>query len=507
MTTEQPSSTSAAHSAPHWADDCAFFVSRQTRRKLENEKLAKVVLVGGFCGAWNFGDLLQLRAMIDWHRARDGKQVLCPLHVFKYGAGPEYKDKLLQAFGTEDWLYHNPDGAWAHQAIAAFGLVPLREGIRGPVTLHVYGGGFFNRFWGQDNLERIEAVLEETVPRHYIMSGQQVGPEFAGALAQHCQCYRPEIIGCRDQGSVDILRDQGLDALLSGDDALDMLEAAIGDTPPADPSNQNEQDAPATFALCLNSSDYVFAGDETWEAAPGPAVLYKQLDASIRLLGQTLGAQAVPAVIAAYPDERPEIRDTPATVKDACFAQIFPQHTTVDLVDAFVRRRLDDAAAALRRCRLALSTSYHVTLFLELLGIPVYLFAFNDYFRQKRQGLGQTAPTLEEFLAATQQYAEQQRQTLEQRRAVRVGWLAAMSAVLDAAPRDGVLLARATATLGRLHRARQPYDARVQAAIAAEQARVLASQLQTLKASLSWRLTAPLRRLAQAARWRPAKIQ
>ncbi len=79
-------------------------------------------------------------------------------------------------------------------------------------------------------------------------------------------------------------------------------------------------------------------------------------------------------------------------------ARLFPAFEGIDLVGLFLQGRLEGGAASIRSTELVISHSYHVALFAQLLGVPSYLVARNNYYRQKRLGL-QTRPTeLKEFL-------------------------------------------------------------------------------------------------------------
>lgn len=423
-----------------------FFARPETRQKLEDSARPKVILIGSFSGPKNFGDMLQLRSALRWHEMRERGLVICPLHSLARAWPPEHLQELARVFGTDDWLFcdKSSDGTYA----AALGLERLTAGIRGHSTLHVYGGGFFNSLWGQRTLARIEATLDETVPEHYIISGQQVGQEFAARLAAHCRSYQPDIIGCRDEESVTILRQYGLDVQFSGDDAFEELVEAssAGSLPPlADRAHEGESTRP--YALYLNSSPYVLT-------AQTRSTALEEIENCLSLLVQHFGSGTPPLLIEAYRDVNPLIQDTLATIKKTRFATALSASTRLDLVDCFERNCLDEAATMLRQCQLAVSTSYHVTLFLKILGVPVYFLSFNDYYRQKKQGLGDTQTSLEEFLRAPRLPAETKNASVSRHLTARVAWFDQLDAALAAPPQDARLLARARASLEHLQQQR-----------------------------------------------------
>jgi len=128
-----------------------FFARPDTRRKLEDAGQAKVILIGGFTGPWNFGDLIQLSGALRWHTAREPRQMLCPLHGLATAASPDYLGRLYRVFATEDWLFCSRTRD--RERAASLGLEPLSATISGPTLLHVYGGGFFNGMWGERALD------------------------------------------------------------------------------------------------------------------------------------------------------------------------------------------------------------------------------------------------------------------------------------------------------------------------------------------------------------------
>lgn len=397
-----------------------FFARPQTILRLEDPTQAKTILVGSFTGGWNFGDLLQLRGAARWHRQRAPVQTLCPVQGLGAVSTIEQMDRLRLAFGLDDWLFFSPGRAGDTVRAAGMGLQRAPAQWAGPVTLHTYGGGFFNELWGAAALRRIETLFTQRQIAHYAISGQQVGAEFCRRLAEHCRRYQPDIVGCRDQASVDMLRRQGVDAHLSADDAFEELDAAATCAVAGDPP-QTQQ-----FGLYLNSTAYVTAETEAHHAA------MRHLDEALEALARH-APSASPMLIRAYAEDRPHIRDTFTTIQQTRFAALFPQFTTLDLLDHFVRDDLSRAVTRFRQCDYIVSTSYHVTLFSKIVGVPVYLFAFNDYYRQKKQGLGDADLPLTAFLEADHaSLVAQQNAYVVSQRQTRSAWLTLLEQTLAA---------------------------------------------------------------------------
>jgi len=400
----------------HSAAPC-FYATPQTLRLLADGAQRKVMLDGSFTGAWNFGDLLQLRGALRWHAATNGAAV-CAVQGLATLQTPLQLVRLADTFGTSNWLFYSRGHPSHVRRARALGLQPLAAPIAGATALHVYGGGFFNRLWGQGALQRIETLLAYVNPWRYIISGQQIGAEFAASLAEHCRRRRPDVIGCRDLESVALLAQHGVDAQHSGDDALEELFRATSE------STAHKVTAGCDPAIYVNTSDYVLADTD------GPAAAVAAINACLEALAGRCGGDAIPVLIRAFAEEQPGIRDTLSSIAGTRFGELFSAFRVVDLVDMVARGQLAQCVPPLRGCALAVSTSYHVTLFMKVLGVPVYLFAFNDYYRQKKQGLGDDPLTLAQFLAQDRQrtlaaqdgYIDAQRET-------RRRWLQALATV------------------------------------------------------------------------------
>lgn len=394
-----------------------FYAQPQTLRMLADGALRKTILLGSFTGAWNFGDLLQLRGALRWHAANGGDAV-CAVQGLATLQTPLQIDRLKDTFGKVDWLFYSRGQSTHARRAQALGLERMSAPIAGCTVLHVYGGGFFNRLWGQGALQRIETLLGFVTPWRYIISGQQIGAEFAATLAQHCRLRQPDVIGCRDHESAALLARYGVEAQHSGDDAFEELALAV---------TASTGGAAATGrdpAIYLNTSDYVLADGE------GTATAVAAINACLEALAAYCGRDAIPLLIRAFAEEQPGIRDTLSSIGDTRFGEFFSVSRVVDLVDMVARDQLAHCATTLRSCVLAVSTSYHVTLFLKMLGVPVYLFAFNEYYRQKKTGLGDEVISLAEFLALDrQQTIAVQDRYVGAQRATRGRWLQTLRAL------------------------------------------------------------------------------
>jgi len=433
----------------------SFFATPSTLGKLYALDLTKVLLAGGFNGNWNFGDILQLQGSIRWHRARREHAVIAPLHELSRVKDAPYLRHLAGVFGVEDFLFFTsePTAASMQQA-RELGLVPVDpQALKGQASLHVYGGGYFNHFWGHYMVEVVEAVLRAWLPGHYVISGQQISPDFAAEFAAHVQRWHPALVGCRDPLSVKALAEHGLEAKLSGDDALEELTRAAEVAARAGPRVPE----PGRFALHMNRSTYTHsktAGQP--EVTPGVEEL---MNAQLRLLREHLGERATPVVLNAFIDERAMVEDSLTCVRKTDFPVLFPRAEFVDLVGLLLQDHLSQAFERVRGCELLVTSSYHVTLLSKVAGVPAFLGAFNEYYRQKKEGLADGKGSLQDFLASDlAQVAEEGTLYVAQQRELRREWHGALDAILDQALSDVSWMERAAQ---QVERARSDFEERL----------------------------------------------
>lgn len=407
-----------------------FYALPKTKVKLESSLKRIILLTGSFNGYWNFGDLLQLRGAIRWYEINYPEDLVCPFLHLKTIANHKDLELLNRLFATEYWLFYaHHEEIDANQQTEALGLEPLKVlNNQAQALLHVYGGGFFNRFWGHWMLSLIEQLLRLFSVTHYLISGQQVSPDFAGILAKHCQYYQPDLIGCRDPLSVQLLQTHGILASLSGDDAFEELLLYKA---PQEAVTKSLVQA-ESFGLHLNLSGYVYSTRQGMIELSQEHALVQKLNNSFQLLLERFGSTAQPVIVGAYLDDRPELDDSWACIKKTLFTKYFPHFTALDLVGLLIQGKLSGAAITLQQLQLFVAMSYHTALFLKVLGVPTYLLAFNEYYQQKQQGIESCSRSLKDFLKTEpkQILAEQDAYLLSHRQA-RQSWQDSMREVLN----------------------------------------------------------------------------
>ncbi|OIQ53976.1 polysaccharide pyruvyl transferase [Moorella thermoacetica] len=389
-----------------------FYTLPETNRKINSEGASRVVvLAGSFNGYLNFGDLLQLRGALRWHKQHWPGAVLCPLLHLRTVSDEKTLRELIEFFDTPHWLlYAHHSEEDANSRAKALGLEPLRvSDSLTPAILHVYGGGFFNGFWGRWMLDLIEAVLHTFPIGRYVISGQQVGAEFAPVLAEHCRRYRPDLVGCRDPLSVEILTHSGIEAFFSGDDAFEEL-LRYAETPAT--ANVTSLLNPA-FGLHLNLSGYVYSSPTQGDQAQiSDRVISQQIECLLQLLVTRFGPSSIPIIVGSYLDPRHEVQDTWAAVKRTLLTRYLPQFIGLDIAGLLLQGRLEEAIPLLRSLKLFVATSYHTALFLKILGVPTYLLAFNHYYIQKQSGIQETTRSFEELLTIDPETLRKEQETV-----------------------------------------------------------------------------------------------
>ena len=344
----------------------------------------QVLLLGGYGGYANFGDILQLKGVIRWHRAHTG---LKPVLVCFLDSGPdaEFSARLRRWFGVEAVLFAGGDSAEAAQ----FELAALSDAPKIP-WLHVYGGGFLNSYWACVFLPMIERIQDSFSVEHYALSGQQIDPGIVPELTRHFAEYPPVMAGARDRASIEILSRCGAPADYSFDDALEPLLELVKESKCA--ARPGRMDA----WIHLNASHYSLE-NEGGKWTPHVAAMMDKLQAHLAKIG---GKPSSVGVLHAYDDGRAEIVDSLGVVQQLGGAFPFSEYTVVHLAQLATKLwvagepQLDRSLDA----SLAIASSYHVALFTSLLGIPCYLRAHNSYYQQKLAGLGLVDSGLEQFL-------------------------------------------------------------------------------------------------------------
>lgn len=408
------------------------YADQLTREALRTDA-PRLLLLGGYLGYPNFGDILQLQGAIDWHQrpAPQSAPTSPPLHPFPPRepvvvcdiaslTDPRFIDRLRDRLALRHILF------LAHGNAQPPLDGPPLELLDNPAPcrishLHLYGGGYLNRTWGEHMLACAEYLIERFGVGHYVMSGQQAQPAFEDRIREHIARCRPALVGGRDDESVDVLRRAGAPAEYSFDDAAEEM-TRVRDAFLA--TSRASHSPPPSALVHLNVSPYASDAKDAVDALcdrlvtllestaqPGPTKAGttghsasnsggrggEQPDE--RAAHRTNAAPPYAVLLNAYNDERVEhVADTLGVVLRMGDRFPLSDFRVVQLAAlAFngaaptpAMHAASPAADAHSTSPIALVCSYHAAMLCQMLRIPVWLEVRNAYYRQKAAGLGLT---------------------------------------------------------------------------------------------------------------------
>ncbi|QNO37033.1 hypothetical protein H4J02_11270 [Protaetiibacter sp. SSC-01] len=355
-----------------------YYYAREATRRLLESSTPRVYLYGSYEGYNNFGDILQLKNTIAFHRA-DGRFEVVAMVALESVIDADYTLALERWLGVEHVLYTSFDAMDA----SLMGLEAVSRVARGG-AMHLYGGGHLNAMWGARHVRIIRDLIETVGVENYLLSGIQLDADILPELCSIFSVLPPGLIGLRDHPSLELVRGTPFAdaARFSFDDTIETMK------PWADALAAVRSAKPTAFALHLNTTAEYTASRE-------------QHDQARNLVGQVQAARPDHDVVVlhAYDDVREVIRDSLPSLKgfDAFFP--FDSYAVADLA----RMALQLAPGEVRGrgafdVEFGITSSYHTALFLTLQGVPTRIISLNDYYRQKSTIFG-PAVDLELFLA------------------------------------------------------------------------------------------------------------
>lgn len=325
----------------------------------------KALLIGSDFGNGNFGDVLQHLGSVSLVRARTDFAIvsLCVLDAISRHADAA---SLRERYGVDAVVFVTEVPIEADVA-AGLGLCPVQV-LCNLSYVQLYGGGFLNEMWGEFVLGIAEQFLGRLPGVPYAISGQQISSAFVSRVQAHVEKFAPRLVGARDRASLDLVTAGGMLADFSFDDAVEPL---------LDLGRRLELRAGDGAFIHLNTSDYT-----------GNDAALTEMVTHLQLVAARIGSQDRPVLFQAFQDAREVVVDSIETVKrlDAGFP--FADVETVLLVTSMLGAQTEGAQSRLLTGRFGYSSSYHVTLWLQLCGIPCWLRGSNAYYEQKRAALG-----------------------------------------------------------------------------------------------------------------------
>ncbi|KRE99943.1 hypothetical protein ASG87_13195 [Frateuria sp. Soil773] len=361
----------------------------------------KALLIGSDFGYGNFGDVLQHKGAISRVKAASG---LAAVSILTLDAISRYVDTgaLRKDYGA-DALAFVSEMPIASETAAQLQLREVAV-LRNVSYIQLYGGGFLNEMWGDFVLGVAEYFLERLPGAAYVISGQQIAGAYASRVRDHVARFKPQMLGVRDRNSAGLMADQGMRADFSFDDAVEPL---------LELHHKLGLQAGEGAFVHLNTSGYT-----------GNDGAMDEMVAHLRLVADRVGSEK-PTLLHAFQDAREEVVDSIETVKRLESGFPFTDVETVMLVAAIMESGHPGNMRVLTG-RFGYSSSYHVTLWLQLAGIPCWLRGSNEYYRQKRAALG-IEGRFEDFLE--QMHCPDHRENLHERSQ----WVARLEHILGRA--------------------------------------------------------------------------
>lgn len=348
-----------------------------------------MLLVGGYDGSGNYGDVLQVATAIETVGRLPGSPL--PLAIVEHETRAHHRglvDRFAAQLGGAAFLYFEDEGEGP-----AGDLVELQPpAVPARAAIYVYGGGFLNHRWGGRKVEHVAAAerLSRRLRLPLVASGLQVDESAVapGGVA-HELLARASSIGARDARSLEYLRAHLPAAIaetaeLTGDDAVPFLRPAEAESEPV---------------VNLHLNDGIWVSDD-------PDGMAARVASMLEDVGRTVGTPLRLQPVIAYEDPRVSERRAIAALIGRFGSELEGAgYAIADPVD-LLGDAIDGKLAEFRRARLTVACSYHVTLTSLLSGMPTVLFAANEYYEQKALGLRGLFGFADESLLGTSGGAE-----------------------------------------------------------------------------------------------------
>ncbi|QIL89352.1 hypothetical protein GNX18_05925 [Microbulbifer sp. SH-1] len=351
-----------------------YFYAPREKVELLSGSRQKAFLAGGDFGYGNFGDVLQHAGAISVVRDNSSLAVIAVQSIATISKFGDIR-KTQKSYGVDCLLFVS-EAPLKDDCSISLGLEQVTS-IINVAYFQLYGGGFLNELWGDYVLGVAEAVLGRLENPTYVISGQQISEDYVETVVAHIQRFKPRLVGVRDQRSVDLLRSAGVEVAFSFDDAVEPL-LELRELLPV-------QVGPGVL-LHLNTSGYT-----------GNDAALKNIKADLSAMSSRFAEGAPLTLLQAYRDPREEVLDSLESVKRLGAGFNYSDVRLIQLVNLLDHPGACELSTPLIG-EFAYSCSYHVTLWMQLCGIPCWLRGENSFYREKREALGIVCNSFTEFL-------------------------------------------------------------------------------------------------------------
>lgn len=357
-----------------------------------------VLLSGGYSGHANFGDVAQLKSVISWYKKRDSEVIVVIRLDSIYDKA--FISKLYEWFDVKGFIFYSP----TILDVSKYDLFISKEFMC--TNFHLYGGGMINTFWAKYIIDLTQSIIERFQVKDYVISGQQIDTFGAKLLVEHFKEYHPSIVGVRDRESFNNLEEHNLNVVFSFDDAYEELNILKE-------SFNVQESLKQEIYLHFNLSPYVSENLHEFidNITNSLSIIKKKYpNARYKLLLTYLDSRILSIV------------DTLGVIGTLDYHFDMDEVTIINLASISLKSKAK-SKINIASNSIVLATSYHTAMFMQLLGLKVYMFAGNEYYEQKRAGLELESVSLDNVLEDDiSKYVDEDKR--QQSRAVWLGKLA-----------------------------------------------------------------------------------
>ena len=329
----------------------------------------KVLLVGSDFGYGNFGDVAQLKGTIDFYKENSSLTPIVVYHVNSI-SNANLIEKRKKQLNVKSILFISDNYLSFSEKFSLY----LIEEAQNFSLIHLYGGGFLNSMWGDYILNIVEFFIDNLKLKNYIISGQQIEDKIIPRLIDHVSKYQPAFFGVRDYDSLTYLESAGIEGIYSFDDAFEQLFKIAQKV---DNKKQNR------ILAHFNISSYTGSEDKLF--------YFNNLLSELKMYDNTKLT-----MFNAYDDKRFEVSDTISVLKEFEDEFVYESYEVVHGTKLLYDTYNDESYNCLS-VKLAISSSYHTTMLMQLCGTPCWLISNNSYYDQKREAL-EVRQTFQEFI-------------------------------------------------------------------------------------------------------------
>ena len=336
-----------------------------------------ILFYGSFRGYWNFGDVIQLESNLLRARAscpQDSEQKFAICVDANVIFSRRDIDYFLRRFDVTHLIILGN----LSDSAQSYGLTPINRLKAKTKIFHIYGGGFLNDYWGESAIAELKNLKQVFQPEELFFSGQQISEIFIRKFSNEIKSLMPKFFGCRDVKSVEYAKQEGIESVLTGDDAIDFIALLVNKS--IDISASNCPHNEPNLLLHINLSSYAL--DTRYEMP-----LLQKINKYRRYIRNHEGFHIT--WLQSYLEDRPDVCDTFCALHKYQLMNSDPCGEIIDIGAATATCRYPETITCLKRTQYAsaLVSSYHTAMLLMALGIPVELYKSNEYYDQKICGL------------------------------------------------------------------------------------------------------------------------